>query len=144
MGQEDLLKGPLTALSAGRNYLGPAGAPAGWRMVSDRAVEHPQGGLGALVQNQRTGIYRLYIFSPRSSRSIDQQYAFRHADLGARIKTLRIEAGLTQGQLAKLAGMSKTGVASWEQGNSLPSSANLAILQDVIGLNPEDIPDQDS
>ena len=39
--------------------------------------------------------------------------------------------------------MSKTGVASWEQGNSLPSSANLAILQDVIGLDPEDIPNPD-
>lgn len=107
-------------------------------MVSQRAVEHPRGGVGALLQNQRTGIYCLYIFAPRCSRSIDQQYAFNHADLGARIKTLRIKAGLTQEQLAKETGMSKTGVASWEQGVNQPSSANLAILQVVIGLQPDD------
>lgn len=138
----DLLKGPLTAFSSGLSYLGPAGAPQGWRMVSKRAVEHPQGGVGALLQNQRTGIYCLYIFAPRHSRSIDQRYAFNHADLGARIKTLRISAGLTQAQLADRAGMTKTGVASWEQGATRPSSASLAILQDVIGLTPEDMPEE--
>ena len=61
-------------------------------MVSKRAVEHPQGGLGA------------------------------------RIKTLRISAGLTQAQLADRAGMTKTGVASWEQGATRPSSDCLTIL----------------
>lgn len=38
--------------------------------------------------------------------------------------------------------MSKTSLANWEHGNSLSSSANLVILQDVISFNSEDIPNQ--
>ena len=115
------------------------GAPAGWRLVSQQAVKHPRGGYGLLIQNQRTGIYSLH--AGGGNRSIDQQYAFEHADLGARIKTLRIKAGLSQEQLAGLAGMSKTGVANWEQGARRPSPASMALLQDIIGL--EDGPGKD-
>lgn len=107
-------------------------APAGWRLVSQQAVKHPQGGYGLLIQNQRTGIYCLH--ARTGNRSIEQQYAFMHADLGARIKTLRIKAGLSQEQLAGLTGMSKTGVANWEQGARRPSPALMALLQDIIGL----------
>lgn len=46
----------------------------------------------------------------------------------------RIEAGLTQAQLAVLAGVNQDQVAKWETGKHAPSPQNLAKVIDVLAL----------
>jgi len=45
----------------------------------------------------------------------------------------RIEAKLTQAEVGQLVGKSKTAVASWEQGLSLPDAATLYMLAKYYG-----------
>lgn len=49
-----------------------------------------------------------------------------------RIATCREEMGLTQTELGQLIGRSKTGVASWEQGDSMPSADLLYALSKIF------------
>jgi len=49
-----------------------------------------------------------------------------------RIKDCRNEIGITQTELGKLIGKSKTGVAAWEQGDSLPSPDELYQLAKIF------------
>lgn len=121
----------------GCDYLLDGQAPVGWRLVSEEAVEHPDGGYGALIQNDRSGVYRLY--SNGASKGINADYAYAHADLGSHIKALRVNAGFSQAELAKQLGLSKTAVAAWEQGISIPATRSLTALQLVIGLPLDDV-----
>lgn len=45
-----------------------------------------------------------------------------------RIKTLRVESGMTQTQLAKLMSVTRSSVNAWEMGISVPTAAKLVEL----------------
>lgn len=49
-------------------------------------------------------------------------------ELGARIRALRKERGLSQEALAQALEVSRQAVTKWEDGSSLPSTANLFAL----------------
>lgn len=51
-----------------------------------------------------------------------------------RLRELRIEAGLTQDQLADKAGVSRGTVARWEQGTREPSWSNVIALVGALGV----------
>lgn len=55
-------------------------------------------------------------------------------DLGARIRQLRTERGLSQEALAEALDVSRQAVAKWERGASLPSTANLLALSRISGV----------
>ena len=54
-----------------------------------------------------------------------------------RIKTLREKAGLTQKQLAKRLGISRSEVNSWEMSLSTPSSIYLVELSRIFGVSTD-------
>jgi len=55
---------------------------------------------------------------------------------GARLKTLRQAAGLSQRQLWKLSGVHCQTVSKIERGDSLPGLATVFALADAIGVSP--------
>lgn len=55
-------------------------------------------------------------------------------ELGARIRTLRKEHGLSQEALAQALEVSRQAVTKWEDGSSLPSTANLFALSGFFGV----------
>jgi transcriptional regulator with XRE-family HTH domain len=58
-------------------------------------------------------------------------------DLGARLKHLRRERGLSLGDIAARLGVSKPTVWAWEHGKSRPIDRRLSALADVLGVTPE-------
>ena len=52
-----------------------------------------------------------------------------------RIKELRLEKGLTQGELAKAIDVSKSTVAMWETGKRLPSTEIYELLADLFNVD---------
>ena len=56
-------------------------------------------------------------------------------ELGTRIKTLRLEKGLSQEALAARLEVSRQAIAKWESGQSKPSTANLLALCGVFGIS---------
>lgn len=57
--------------------------------------------------------------------------------IAERIKTLREKAGLTQTQLAKRLGISRSTVNSWEMSLSTPSSIYLVELSRIFGVSTD-------
>lgn len=55
-------------------------------------------------------------------------------ELGARIRVLRKERGLSQEALAQALEVSRQAVTKWEDGSSLPSTANLFALSGFFGV----------
>lgn len=55
-------------------------------------------------------------------------------ELGARIRTLRKDRGLSQEALAQALEVSRQAVTKWEDGSSLPSTVNLFALSDFFGV----------
>ena len=55
-------------------------------------------------------------------------------ELGTRIRALRKERGLTQEALAQALEVSRQAVTKWEDGSSLPSTANLFALSGFFGV----------
>ena len=55
-------------------------------------------------------------------------------ELGARIRALRRERGLSQEALAQALEVSRQAVTKWEDGSSLPSTANLFALSGFFGV----------
>lgn len=55
-------------------------------------------------------------------------------ELGTRIRTLRKERGLSQEALAQTLEVSRQAVTKWEDGSSLPSTANLFALSGFFGV----------
>lgn len=53
--------------------------------------------------------------------------------LGERIRACRQQAGLSQEQLAALAGVSRQAVTKWETDQSAPSTGNLFLLAEIFG-----------
>ena len=57
--------------------------------------------------------------------------------VGDRIVKLRKEQNISQGNLAKAAGVSRQAVSKWENGLSLPDSGNLILLAEVLCTDVE-------
>ena len=55
-------------------------------------------------------------------------------ELGTRIRALRKERGLSQEALAQALEVSRQAVTKWEDGSSLPSTANLFALSGFFGV----------
>lgn len=55
-------------------------------------------------------------------------------EFGQRVKKLRIEAGLTQEDIAKKLGLSKTAVGAWENGRAKPRLDKMNQLSDLFGV----------
>ena len=55
-------------------------------------------------------------------------------EFGQRVKKLRIEAGLTQEDIAKKLDLSKTAVGAWENGRAKPRLDKLNQLSDLFGV----------
>ncbi len=55
----------------------------------------------------------------------------------ARLRELRVQAGLTQEQLADKAGVKRDAVARWERGAREPSWSNVIALADALGVSTE-------
>ena len=54
-----------------------------------------------------------------------------------KIKMLRTSKNLTQTQLAKRLGITRSGVNSWEMGISVPSTINIVELSHVFGVSTD-------
>ena len=54
-----------------------------------------------------------------------------------KIKTLRTAKGLTQTELARRLGITRSGVNAWEQGISVPSTAYLVELAYLFGVSTD-------
>jgi transcriptional regulator with XRE-family HTH domain len=57
--------------------------------------------------------------------------------LGAIIRTLRKEKGLTQGELAKLAGICQPNLSRYEHNTSTPRPRTLAWIAEALGVGLE-------
>lgn len=59
--------------------------------------------------------------------------------MGAKIRQLREQAGLTQKQLAEAVGVDQSAVARWENEENNPTAARIMQIADVLGCNPGDL-----
>lgn len=55
------------------------------------------------------------------------------------LRSLRVGAGLTQGQLAKKLGVSNVSVHRWEKGEVLPSPEHIKDMASIFGVSGRDI-----
>lgn len=55
-------------------------------------------------------------------------------DIHISLESARVNAKLTQGELAEKLGVSKTTVWNWENGNGEPSLSQLRIISDLSGI----------
>lgn len=69
-----------------------------------------------------------------TARQIARRKAF-----GQRLRALRTPLGLSQEQLANLAGMDRTYVGSVERGERNISLDNIWTLADALGVHPRDL-----
>ncbi len=60
-------------------------------------------------------------------------------ELGARIRELRLQAGLTQEQFGNLVGKSPVAISNVERGRATPSVATLRIFADRFGVPLHDL-----
>jgi transcriptional regulator with XRE-family HTH domain len=58
-------------------------------------------------------------------------------EFAARLRELREEKGMTQGQLAGMAGVSEQAVAQWERGLREPTWSNMVAVADALGVSTE-------
>ena len=59
----------------------------------------------------------------------------RHKNLGMQIRLKRIEAGMTQGQLAKVVGVLQPILSSWERNSHRPQEKFLKRLNQVLNID---------
>jgi transcriptional regulator with XRE-family HTH domain len=57
-------------------------------------------------------------------------------DVGNRIRDIRSDKDMTQGDLAKLLGKSRSAIAQWETGNALPQLEDFHKMGVVFGVSP--------
>lgn len=58
---------------------------------------------------------------------------------GSKLSRLRIEAGLTQQQLAQTIGVTQVTLSRWEVGIQAPTGRSLIKLASVLGCHAEDL-----
>jgi transcriptional regulator with XRE-family HTH domain len=58
-------------------------------------------------------------------------------DIGTRIRTVRLDRGLTQTQLAIMVGVSRSAVAQWETGRTGQVTGNLSRIADALEVSVE-------
>lgn len=58
-------------------------------------------------------------------------------DIGARIRAVRRERGMTQDELADQVGVSRSAVAQWETGRTGQVTGNLSRIAGALGVNVE-------
>ncbi|MDE5728718.1 MAG: helix-turn-helix domain-containing protein [Clostridia bacterium] len=58
-------------------------------------------------------------------------------NLGAKIKTLRQSAGLTQPQLAEMVGVSKAVISFWENDVNEPKASYVKVLATIFGVSAD-------
>lgn len=61
--------------------------------------------------------------------------------MGARIRRLREQHGMTQKQLADALGLNQSAIALWESGKTVPTLQNLYRLADILGCDARDLLD---
>lgn len=59
--------------------------------------------------------------------------------VGARIRARRIQADLTQVELAQAVQVGQTAVSQWERGLTVPTLRNLATIAKVLGCTQSDL-----
>ena len=59
--------------------------------------------------------------------------------LGERLRTLRKKAGLTQEQLAEIAGVSNVTISQWENGGYIPKTQSIKALAKALGVSEADL-----
>lgn len=62
---------------------------------------------------------------------------YTDCEIGKRIKTLRIRRGLTQADFARLVGVTRPTVISWERGITVPVLYTLKRLAETLGVTLE-------
>lgn len=55
------------------------------------------------------------------------------------LKAARVNAGLTQSQMAKALGVSEVTIRSYEQGKTFPDVRQIQIIEDLTGIPVSDI-----
>lgn len=60
-------------------------------------------------------------------------------DIGLNIKTFRLREDMTQAELAKKIGVSRTAISSWEVGRTEPSIGDIEALANVFGCLKTDL-----
>lgn len=65
----------------------------------------------------------------------------KHYIIGQRIKTIRLDSGLTMEQFGKLFNTSKGTVNNWEKGRNLPNKENLVIISEMGGQSVTELLD---
>ncbi|NNK07280.1 MAG: helix-turn-helix transcriptional regulator [Myxococcales bacterium] len=92
----------------------------------------------AVLQLESGGICQLTIASVQSSSSASnghEDIAIDGERLGARLRKLRLEAGLTQAELARRTGIHRPNIARVEAGRHTPSLETLARIANAIGVS---------
>lgn len=64
--------------------------------------------------------------------------------VGQRIKTIRLDSGLTMEQFGKLFNTSKGTVNNWEKGRNLPNKENLVIISEMGGQSITELLDNNN
>lgn len=62
-------------------------------------------------------------------------------EFGARLKALRVEAGLSQSDLAEKVSMSRSGVSNWEHGTCEPGIEQLKKLAETLCVSVDTLVD---
>ena len=78
-----------------------------------------------------------------SRKNFADMTAAERGEYAKAVKSLRQDAGLTQGALAELAGISRASVINLESGDTVPQADNLAKILTVLGVEldePEFLP----
>lgn len=64
------------------------------------------------------------------------KFAYRiRVNIGPKIKSLRLAAGLNQAELAASLGVSQPVICRWERGNNSPDVAQLPAIAAVLGVS---------
>ena len=59
--------------------------------------------------------------------------------LKERIKELRVERGLSQEELAKQTGLSRSAISAWENGTRVPAVTAVAVLAEFFGASTDSL-----
>ncbi|QQR90313.1 MAG: helix-turn-helix transcriptional regulator [Myxococcales bacterium] len=86
-----------------------------------------------------------HIFKSKNAQSTpqsiddDPSFALNNAELGPRLKALRLQKGLTQAEVARRSGIHRPNIARVEAGRHTPSLETLRRLADAIGVSTAEI-----